>query len=63
MIDSPVACYDFSSLNISKDGNYSLSEIKDVLKDQSRITPKIIKNIIDNCLDTQKHFTFYKTKK
>jgi DNA repair protein RadD len=45
-IDSPVACYDFSTLKM-KDDKYSLKEIESVLKDQSRITPVIIANIIE----------------
>lgn len=45
-IDIPVTCYDFSELK-SKDGVYSPSEIEDILKNQKRLTPLIIKNIID----------------
>lgn len=45
-IDSPVACYDFSSLQLER-GRYAISEIEAVLKDQKRITPVIIQNIID----------------
>ena len=52
LIDSPVACYDFSSIRPkSESGLYSQSEISDVLKDQKRVTPGIIKNIIDQSLD------------
>jgi DNA repair protein RadD len=46
MVDAPVACYDFSSLKI-KEESYSSSEIESLLKDQKRITPVIIKNIIE----------------
>lgn len=51
-IDSPVACYDFSQLELQ--GNrYSNQDIEAILKDQSRITPTIIKNIVDISLDRQ----------
>jgi DNA repair protein RadD len=43
-IDSPVACYDFSSLKLER-GSFIISEIETILKDQRRITPLIIKNI------------------
>jgi len=46
MVDAPVACYDFSTLKI-KEQTYSSSEIESLLKDQKRITPVIIKNIIE----------------
>jgi DNA repair protein RadD len=45
-IDSPVACYDFSNLKINN-SSYSSKEIESCLKDQARITPSIIQNIID----------------
>jgi DNA repair protein RadD len=45
-IDSPVACYDFSSLKLTND-RYSLKEIEGILKNQERITPVIIANIIE----------------
>lgn len=45
-IDSPVACYDFSSLELKND-RYSFKDIESVLKDQKRITPVIIANIIE----------------
>lgn len=45
-IDSPVACYDFSSLKLVN-GRYVLSQLEELLKDQKRITPLIIKNIVD----------------
>ena len=45
-IDSPVACYDFSSLKMSR-GSFVVSEIETILKDQKRITPTIIHNIIE----------------
>lgn len=45
-IDIPVTCYDFSDLK-PRDGVFSNSEIESLLKDQKRLTPLIIKNIID----------------
>ena len=45
-IDSPVACYDFSNLKINN-SSYTNKEIENCLKDQARITPSIIQNIID----------------
>ena len=46
-IDAPVASYDFSSLNLRPGQNYELKEIEGILKDQSRITPVIIQNIVE----------------
>lgn len=45
-VDIPVTCYDFSELK-PKEGTYSSSDIEDILKNQKRLTPLIIKNIID----------------
>ncbi|MFN3453807.1 MAG: DEAD/DEAH box helicase family protein [Pseudobdellovibrio sp.] len=45
-IDIPVTCYDFSDLK-TKNGHYSNADIEDILKNQKRLTPLIIKNIID----------------
>jgi DNA repair protein RadD len=45
-IDSPVACYDFSSLKING-AHFVQKQIADLLKDQKRITPLIIKNIVE----------------
>lgn len=45
-IDSPVACYDFSSLKLQQ-GRFVMAQVEALLKDQKRITPLIIKNIID----------------
>jgi DNA repair protein RadD len=45
-VDIPVTCYDFSEL--TEDGRtYSASEIEEILKSQKRLTPLIVKNIID----------------
>lgn len=45
-VDIPVTSYDFSSL-FDKGRLYTTSEVEDILKDQKRITPLIIQNIID----------------
>ncbi|MBO9667930.1 MAG: DEAD/DEAH box helicase [Bdellovibrio sp.] len=49
-IDSPVACYDFSSLKLHGT-SYVTAQIEALLKDQKRITPLIIKNIVDMSVD------------
>lgn len=49
-IDSPVASYDFTSLKLNGT-KFMLSEIEKLLKDQKRITPVIIKNIIEMAHD------------
>ncbi|MFZ3229807.1 MAG: DEAD/DEAH box helicase [Pseudobdellovibrio sp.] len=49
-IDSPVACYDFSSLKL-KGTQFLIAQVEALLKDQKRITPMIIKNIIDMASD------------
>lgn len=47
-IDAPVASYDFSSLQLqSGKPTFSLAEIEAILKDQARITPVIIQNIVE----------------
>jgi DNA repair protein RadD len=45
-VDIPVTSYDFSELT-GKDRMYTAAEIEEVLKSQKRLTPLIIKNIID----------------
>lgn len=45
-VDIPVTCYDFSELT-EKDRMYTVAEVEEVLKNQKRLTPFIIKNIID----------------
>ncbi len=45
-IDIPVTCYDFSEVT-EKGRMYTTSEIEELLKKQKRLTPLIIKNIID----------------
>lgn len=53
-IDSPVAGYDFSSLKL-RDGSlkFSINEVEDLLKDQERVTPVIIGNIVQMATDRQ----------
>jgi DNA repair protein RadD len=45
-VDIPVTCYDFSELT-EKDKAYSVSDVEEILKSQKRLTPFIIKNIVD----------------
>lgn len=45
-VDIPVTCYDFSELT-EKNRPYTTAEVEEVLKSQKRLTPLIIKNIID----------------
>lgn len=45
-VDIPVTCYDFSELTESGK-MYSLSQVEEILKSQRRLTPLIIKNIVD----------------
>lgn len=49
-IDSPVACYDFSSLKLDS-GRFVQAHLEEILKDQKRITPVIIKNIVEMASD------------
>lgn len=51
-IDAPVASYDFSSLKL-RGAHYVMADIEKVLKDQRRITPVIIQNIVDMAADRQ----------
>ena len=45
-VDIPVTCYDFSELT-SLDRQFTVAEVEEILKTQKRLTPFIIKNIID----------------
>ncbi len=45
-IDIPVTCYDFSELS-ELDRMYTTAEVEELLTKQKRLTPLIIKNIID----------------
>ena len=51
-IDSPVASYDFSSLKL-KGTQFVTAQIEALLKDQKRITPLIIQNIVEIAKDRQ----------
>lgn len=52
VIDSPVACYDFSTLKRkSQNQSFSISDIEEVLTDQKRVTPGIIGHIVDQAKD------------
>jgi DNA repair protein RadD len=44
-VDIPVTCYDFSELT-EQNKTFSLSQIEEILNQQRRLTPLIIKNII-----------------
>ncbi len=47
-IDAPVASYDFSSLEIpSGSHSFRIEDIEKILKDQSRISPVIVANIVE----------------
>ena len=51
-IDSPIAHYDFTSLRLKTDARtFRLSDIEDLLKDQNRVTPGIVKNIVEISAD------------
>ncbi len=51
-IDAPVASYDFSSLKLRPGAqSYSVSDIEDILKDQKRVTPIIVQNIVELARD------------
>ena len=45
-VDIPVTSYDFSEL-MESDRSFTNSEVEEILKNQKRLTPFIIKNIID----------------
>ena len=45
-VDIPVTCYDFSELT-DKNSSYTAQDVEEILKSQKRLTPFIIKNIID----------------
>ncbi len=47
-IDSPVAAYDFSDLELDPGRqNFSTKEIEKIIKEQKRITPVIVSNIVE----------------
>ena len=45
-VDIPVTSYDFSELS-EKGRMYTTAEVEEILQSQKRLTPLIIKNIID----------------
>jgi DNA repair protein RadD len=45
-VDIPVTCYDFSELS-EKHRMYTLTEVEELLKSQKRLTPLIVRNIVD----------------
>jgi DNA repair protein RadD len=45
-VDIPVTCYDFSELT-DKNRMYTAAEVEELLKNQKRLTPLIVKNIVD----------------
>jgi len=51
-IDSPVACYDFSSLKLNGT-HFVQAQVEQILKDQKRITPVIIQNIVEMSKDRE----------
>ncbi len=46
-IDAPVASYDFTDLKRHPNSQFVLSEIEAILKDQKRVTPGIVQNIVE----------------
>lgn len=63
-IDSPVACYDFQSLLERTEGRkITEADLEESLKDQKRITPSIMKNIIVLSEDRQGVMIFTSTVK
>lgn len=59
-IESPVAAYDFSSLEL-RDARFVTAEIEKILKDQKRITPLILRNIIEMSEDREGVMIFTST--
>lgn len=45
-VDIPVTCYDFSELS-EKNRTYTLAEVEELLKNQKRLTPLIVNNVVD----------------
>jgi DNA repair protein RadD len=53
-IDAPVAAYDFSMLKLRAGTlSYAAADVEEVLKDQGRVTPGIVANIVDIAKDRQ----------
>lgn len=52
VIDAPVAAYDFSRLSLrAGSASFAAAEVEAVLKDQSRVTPGVVANIVDVAKD------------
>ena len=63
-VDSPVACYDFESLMQRTQGrSISTEDLEESLRDQKRITPSIMKNILDLSIQRQGVMIFTSTIK
>jgi DNA repair protein RadD len=45
-VNIPVTCYDFSELT-EKNRTYTISDVEEILKNQKRLTPLIVNNIVD----------------
>ncbi|MCL4144230.1 UNVERIFIED_CONTAM: hypothetical protein GTU68_066938 [Idotea baltica] len=60
-IDAPVASYDFSSLQLKKGERYQIADIEKILKNQKRITPVIIRNIVELSVDRKGVIIFTST--
>lgn len=60
-IESPVTAYDFSSLELTANKTFKMSEIEEILKEQKRFTPGIIKNIVELAEDRQGVMIFTST--
>ena len=61
-IDAPVASYDFSKLSSDLGRrSFTQKELEEVLKDQSRITPVIVENILDISRDRRGVLIFTST--
>ena len=63
-IDAPVACYDFTSLNLStNNGSFSIKDIQAIFNDQERVTPGIIEHIVQMSSERQGVMLFTSTVK
>lgn len=60
-IDSPVACYDFSSLEVGAMGRFEPKEIEEILFEQKRATPGIIAHIVEQAKDRKGVMIFTST--
>ncbi|EPZ51191.1 type III restriction enzyme, res subunit [Bacteriovorax sp. BAL6_X] len=63
-IDSPVACYDFSKLEINENsGRFLSQEIEKILNDSARVTPGIVKHIVQEAKERNGVMLFTSTVK